>query len=833
MFKQYARIKAAHPDALLFFHLGDFYEAFFEDAEILAREMDVVLTSRNGNPMAGVPVRRGEAYVNRLLRRGYKVAICQQMEDPRQATGLVKREVVRVVTPGTTFEEEALDQGENNYLVAVLADGDRFGLARLDLSTGEFAATEAGNREALRGELARLVPSEVLLPEGEDALRGALPRTTVTVLPRSAWDPGQVVSPGDAVPRAALVAAAAVQGYAAQTQRGSLAHLRPLRFYSLSDQMDLDAFTVRSLELVRPLREGQERGTLLGVLDSAATGMGRRLLRRWILAPLTDRAAIEARWDAVEALASSEIVRADLAAALKGTHDLERLTGRLGGRRMTPPDLARLLEGLGAMPRVASPLRELLRAAPSGPDLLIDVAEALAPSALSSLCDGLAGMLVDRPPLDPREGDLIREGFDPEIDRLRAEVREVRAGLATLEQQERERTGISSLKVGYNRVFGYYLEVTRPHLAKVPQEYERRQTLAGGERFVTAELRAAEEHIARAEERAKALEAERFHEALARLEGEIPLLQGVADAVGRLDVLLSLATAATRNGYVRPRFGDGSSLSIRAGRHPVVERVVEFVPNDLVLEPPKTLVILTGPNMAGKSVYLRQAALILLMAQIGSFVPAREALLPVVDRVFARVGASDALVDGVSTFMMEMLEVAAILEGATPRSLVILDEMGRGTSTYDGVSIAWAVAEELATRVRARTLFATHYQELTELAERLPSVVNLHVAVKEVGREVVFLHSVVPGVAERSYGIHVARLAGLPERVTRDAEEILDGFGEEKGASPLLPRKPRAAALPLFAPGEHPLLEELRRVDPNRLTPLQALELLAKWKERL
>ena len=587
---------------------------------------------------------------------------------------------------------------------------------------------------------------------------------------------------------------------------------------------------MRNLELVKPLREGQEKGTLLHVLDQTATSMGRRLLHRSILAPLTDKEAIVERLNVVEALVKRELLRQELQEMIKKVHDLERLTGKLGAKRMSPLDLLLLQKTLEQV----SPIAEKLAAGLDEEVLLLDrLRGTLTDPALAPLCQSLAGMLVDQPPADARDGGLIRSGFDEELDRLRNEVRALRSQIATLERRERDKTGIPSLKVGYNRVFGYYLEVTKTHLAKVPSEYQRRQTLAHAERFITEELKGYEEKIALAQERAKALELDLFQAALERLVGHIPLLQRVSDALAQLDFLLALAIVSSRNGYVRPHFTKKHAIAIRAGRHPVVEQVEEFVPNDLILDQGKDLVILTGPNMSGKSVYLRQAALICLLAQIGSFVPAKEATLPIVDRIFARVGASDMLVEGISTFMMEMLETATILERATSKSLVILDEMGRGTSTFDGVSIAWAVARELATRIKPKTLFATHYQELTRLADELPAVINLHVAVQEVGKEVVFLHRVEPGVAEGSYGVHVARLAGLPEQVTKTADQILTELLAEAPLSRLGKKNDRAEDLPLFGTQDHPVLKQLRKLDPNRLTPLEALKLIARLKDQL
>ena len=835
MMRQYLRFKAEYPDTILFFHLGDFYETFFDDAELAARKLDIVLTSRNGHPMAGVPVRRGDAYINQLLKLGHKVAVCQQVEDPKQAKGLVKRDVVRVVTPGTSIEEAVLEGGANNYLCAVSSEeeGERHGIAFLDLSTGEFSAATADGGEALKDEIARRAPSEILLPddgrsEGAEALEGWL----ITRVPAATFvaEPVNALALG-AVEEVALRAAGAVLGYVKRTQKAVLGHIRPLRPYSLSDHMELDPFTIASLELVKPLQEGQERTTVLRTLDRTGTSMGRRLLRRMLLAPLTDRTAIGERLDGVERLVEASTQRQALREGLGDVHDVERLIGKLGAGRMRPVDLQLLLTSLEPIAGIARAIEELNEHRPIR--RLTEIAEALSDPELAVLAEAFSGMLVDQPPAETSDGGFVRAGYCAELDEIRGETKLLRARLATMEQEERERTGIPSLKIGFNRVFGYYLEVTRTHLDKVPEAYHRRQTLANAERFVTEELKTFEERISNGEERAVALEIELFEQAIQRLSQAIPRLQVLADALAELDVLLALAENAHRYGYVRPTFTDRHEILICGGRHPVVERVEEFVPNDLDLDEERDLVILTGPNMAGKSVYLRQTALISLMAQIGSFVPADEARLPIVDRVFARVGASDMLSAGISTFMMEMLEVATILRRATRRSLIILDEMGRGTSTFDGVSIAWAVAKELASRVRAKTLFATHYQELTRLADEIPNAVNLHVAVKELGEDVVFLHRVEPGTAAGSYGVHVARLAGLPAHVTDVADRILAELLEEAPLSQLGPRVPAAEPLPLFGAEEHPVVKELRKLDPERITPLEALRILMELRDRL
>ncbi|MEA3356218.1 MAG: DNA mismatch repair protein MutS, partial [Candidatus Bipolaricaulota bacterium] len=649
MMKQYLREKARHPSAILLFHLGDFYEAFFEDAELLSRELDVTLTARNGNPMAGVPVRSAESYINRLLRLGHKVALCKQVEDPEQTGELVKREVVQVITPGTTIDAAALDEGINNYLCAVFPVGKRFGIGALDLSTGEFICTEAADRAQLEGEIARLSPSEILLPKEEmEEITPLLPEVALTSLSKDRFAVPEEDGFKIGVSEEALCAAGVILSYVQETQRHILSHIRPLRHYALSERMDLDPFTIRSLELVRPMRTGQRKATLLHVIDRTVTSMGRRLLRRSILAPMTDRRAIEDRLDAVESLVARGLMQQELQGLIGDVHDLERLAGKLGAGRMDPPDLLRLQRSLNRIPLIVAELTEM---GAGDAELMDEIRDTLSNPRVGPLCDDMAGMLVDQPPADARAGGLIKTGFDQRLDQLRGEARALRAKLAELERREKQRTHIPSLKVGFNRVFGYYIEVTRTHLDKVPQDYRRRQTLSNAERFTTDELKGYEEQLAVVEERVKALEHELFEQALEKLSEEIPLLQGLADAVALLDFLLSLAIVASNYGYVRPMFTDKHKFVIQAGRHPVVEQIEEFVPNDIDLPVGTELVVLTGPNMSGKSVYLRQIALISLLAQLGSFVPATGATLPIVDRIFARVGASDMLVEGVSTFM--------------------------------------------------------------------------------------------------------------------------------------------------------------------------------------
>ncbi len=842
MMQQYLRIKAQHRDVILFFQLGDFYETFFEDAELTARELDIALTKREDAPMAGVPVKRATFYVNQLLKKGYKVAICEQLQDPQEAKGLVERDVVRILTPGTILEEELLERGLNNYIAAIYPEEERCGLAYADISTGEFQATEL-SVSALKNELFRIRPAELVVPTGcaLEALCGEDLRVTL-----SRRDPfsfhtktlldhfGIISLDGLGLPERAGQSAAGLLSYIKETQRESLAHLRPPKFYELSRQMGLDPFTQRNLEIFEELRGSGTRATLFHVLNHTVTGMGERLLRQWLLAPLVDRAEIERRLDVVEFFVTHERERQAVRAALERISDVERLAGRLGAGRATPRDLVALRHSLERLPQ----LREIFAASPRLPEKLQKFAQELRSLALDELCELLRRALRDEAPLELKEGHIIREGFSQELDELKAHQRIYTHKVLELEARERERTGIQTLKVGFNTVFGYYLEVSKAAAKRVPPEYHRKQTLANAERFITPELKEYEEKILSAEERSKRLEYELFCGVRDQAAQKILEIQQVGRIVAELDIFSALAEVAHLSHYTRPRFTDRHEISITEGRHPIVEKLLpagEFVPNDLVLREGEYLVVLTGPNMSGKSVYLRQVALICLLAQIGSFVPAREATLPIVDRIFARVGASDMLAAGYSTFMVEMLETANILNTATARSLIILDEMGRGTSTFDGVSIAWAVAEHLARKICAKTLFATHYHELTKLAERVPGIKNSHVQVKEYGNRVIFLHKVADGATEGSYGVHVARMAGLPEEITRKADEILQKILENNPLDAMGElRKPRfVKQLAIFQAEEHPVIRELKKRDINKLTPLEALELLAQLKRQL
>ena len=835
LMQQYREIKARHRDAILMFRMGDFYEMFEDDAEVAARTLGLTLTSRNNGaaaetPLAGVPVKAAAAYVRRLVERGFRVAICEQVEDPKLAKGIVRREVTEVVTPGAVMADDLLEARRNTFLVAVATDGPRAGFAAADLSTGELVL-ESVQSAGLDAALQRYNPSEVVVTEGAAALAPA----GVLVTRREGWefDPalageemarrftlasldGLGIGPDDAL---ALGAAGALLRYLGELQPGGLPQLRRPAVRRAEGRLYLDAMTRRNLELVEPLRPGGEAATLLAALDRTMTPMGARLLRQWLLGPLTDPLAIAARHDAVGVLVADEPRRAGLREALDGVRDLERLGAKAAARRATPRDLGGLRDSFARLPRLADRLAgvyELDR----GFDPLTDVGEAL------------AAALVDRPPAALGDGDVIRPGFSAALDELRGLRDGGRSYIASLQARERARTGIASLKVGYNKVFGYFIEVTRANQAAVPPDYERRQTLTGAERYVTPELKAHEARVLGAEEEIARLEERLFAEARDRVGAAIGRLQECAARVAAADTLAALADVAAHHQYVRPEMTADFALAIEAGRHPVVERVMPreaFIPNDVRLDAESQIMIVTGPNMAGKSTVLRQVALLVLMAQAGSFVPARAARIGVVDRLFTRVGASDDLARGQSTFMVEMAETAAILHGATRRSLVLLDEIGRGTSTYDGVAIAWAVAEYLHERVGCKAIFATHYHELTQLAERFARIVNWNVAVHEAGDEVVFLHRLRPGGADRSYGIHVGRLAGLPAEVLAVAGEVLHALeaGHRVAAAPS-----PADQLALFAPTEDPLVAELRALDVDGLSPRDALARLAELQQR-
>ncbi len=850
LMQQYREIKARHQHAILFFRMGDFYETFFEDAETASRALGLTLTSRgDGVPLAGVPVKAAGDYVRRLVQQGFRVAICEQVEDPKLAKGIVKREVIETVTPGAAFSDDLLDGGRNNFLCAVRVDGTALGVAAADLSTGEFRLVRAARGDA-GAVLGRLTPREVLVVAGDAEAQDALRGLDVLLTEREAWEfdaglahdalaqhfrvqslEGFGLGADDAV---ALGAAGALLRYLRELQPGGVPHLARPTIERPGGTMPLDEMTRRNLELVESLRGGDTSGTLLSVLDRTQTPMGARLLRHWLLAPLTELAAITARLDAVGAWTTESTGRTALREALDGVRDVERLSGKTAAGRATPRDLRALGDSLARLPAVHA---ALTRTPPAGllATILAEWDDA------SSVAAAITQTLVERPPLAIGDGETIAPGVDAALDELRAIAAGGKDAIAALQAEERARTGIGSLKVGYNKVFGYYIEITNANKAAVPADYQRRQTLTGAERYVTPALKEFEEKVLHATERTELLERERFEGLRTATAAEIGRLQRVAATLAQLDVLASLADVAVREGYVRPEVSDTFALEIIGGRHPVVERMMprdQFIPNDVSLTADARMIILTGPNMAGKSTILRQIGLIALMAQVGSFVPATRARVGISDRVFTRVGASDNLVRGQSTFMVEMSETSAILHTATARSLVLLDEIGRGTSTWDGVSIAWAVSEHLHDGVGCKTVFATHYHELTQLADELVAVRNYNVSVKEVGEEILFLHRLQPGGADRSYGIEVGRLAGLPAPVIARARALLrllegeDLAGALAGHVPKLTGAPRARAdatpqLGLFAPPPHPLLEQLAAIDANQMTPLDALARLA------
>ena len=850
LMQQYRDIKARYPQTILFFRMGDFYEMFEDDARLAARELGLTLTTRNNGgaaevPLAGVPVKAAAEYLRRLIGKGHRVAICEQVEDPKLAKGLVRREVVETVTPGSVLADDWVAQKRNNFLVSVEPRGGAPGLAALDLTTGEFVL-ELVEPQDLSAALSRYEPLEVLLPAGTHC---PLP-DGATVTEREAWEFDPELAREDllrsfrlasldglgvaAADRPALGAAGALVRYARELKPGDLPHVARPRILRRGDVVPLDEMTRRNLELVEPLRPGTAGATLLEVLDGTVTPMGARLLRGWLLAPLVDPEAINARLDAVAVLADDTRGRDRLREALDGVRDLERLAGRAALGRATPRELGALRDSIRRLPDARAALdgvegRE--RAA-----LLEQAADRF--ELLQDLGDELARALVDRPPVQLADGDAIRPGHDRALDELKDARDGGKRYIASLQARERERTGITSLKVGFNKVFGYYIEVTNPHKARVPPDYERRQTLTGAERYVTPELKEYEAKVLGAEERIAAREAELVDALRRGVALAIGRIQQTAGLLARLDVWAALADLAHRDAYVRPEVNDGFVIHLEGSRHPVVERMMPreaFIPNDVLLDEAARIIVLTGPNMAGKSTLLRQVGLCVVLAQMGAFVPARRAAVGVVDRLFTRVGASDNLVAGQSTFMVEMSETSAILHGATARSLVLLDEIGRGTSTYDGVAIAWAVTEFLHNAIGGKTVFATHYHELTQLTEELAHARNFNVAVREVGDEIVFLHRLEPGGADRSYGIHVGRLAGLPAPVVARAWQVLQLLeaGHHVARQPA-PLPPDAAQLALFGPSEpHPLLVELERLDVNALSPLEALNRLAAWKQRL
>jgi DNA mismatch repair protein MutS len=847
--KQYLEVKRQYPEAILFFRLGDFYETFDQDAEIASRELDIVLTSRSVAkgvrvPMAGIPHHAAENYLARLIERGFHVAICEQVGD-QPVKGLFPRQVTRVITPGTVVEPGLLPGDANNYLVAVVFESEsdgvgRAGVAYADITTGEFSATELSGTDVqsiLRAEVVRLRPAEILFPDSLALGDGFIGHLT----PFPAWrfEPGRCQEAllhhfqassldgfGMKGLTLAVSAAGAILQYLEQTQISALNLLTGLSAYNLSEFMILDAATRRNLELTETIRTGSVRGSLLGVLDHCVTPMGKRLLRQWVSKPLLDAARICERQEGVGFFYENGLVRSELRAALKPLSDLERLVNRVVGGTALPRDLVSIRETLRRLPEVLNILGDRTIALQA---FLIGL------SACQPQLDLIENALDDEPPATLQNIGVIRPGFSAELDGIVERSRHARDWIANLESGERERTGIKSLKVGYNKVFGYYIEVTNSNTGMVPDEYIRKQTLVNAERYITPEMKEYETLVLNAEERIHEVEGRLFKEVCTNLAEAAGGLLSAARALAHLDVFAALAEAAALGGYNRPEVVEDDALDIRDGRHPVVEQLLSgmrFVPNDVIFEAGERVRIITGPNMSGKSTLIRQVALIVLMAQVGSFVPASSAQIGLVDRIFTRIGAQDEIHAGQSTFMVEMVETANILHHATSRSLLVLDEIGRGTSTYDGVSIAWAVVEYIHNhpRLRAKTLFATHYHELTQLAELLPGVRNFNVAVSEADGQVVFLHKIVPGGADRSYGIHVGQLAGLPRPVVMRASEILQSLEASSGKAVKI--NPQAAQQLALFPETNPLLDELRDIDVNGLSPIEALNKLFEWQKK-
>ncbi len=853
--RQYLGVKREHQDEILLFRMGDFYETFDDDARLLSRELEIALTSREFGkgqrvPLAGIPYHSLEASLARLIKKGYKVAICEQVSDPATSKGIVDREVVRVVTPGTVIEDTLLEQKANNYLAALVIEGDAAGLSWVDITTSEFATTQF-DLSHLSVEMARLQPSELLVPDGQppdgqphvdiddgtmltplaaDAFHADWARETLL----RHFGVASLESFGCEGQALAVRAAGAVIDYLEQTQRSAVGQINTLYTYSTADYMVLDAQTRRNLELYEGGRWGSVNASLLSVLDVTKTSMGGRLLRRWLGQPLLDVERLVRRQDAVEWFHRSALRRERVVLLLEAVSDMERLVNRVRGHSATPRDLVGLANSLEAAPKIKVILCE---------DDDADKVEWLAERITDNgeVIELVRQSISDDPPLSVGDGNVIRKGFSPDLDEVRGASRNAQDYIARLEQKERERTGIKSLKVGYNRVFGYYIEISNSNLAQAPEDYVRRQTLVGGERFITPEMKEYESLILNAQDRIGEIEGALFRQVCQQVAGHADQILSTARAIANIDAFASLAEVASRFGYVRPVLDEGDAVTIKQGRHPVVERMLpagNFVANDAALASGgEQLIILTGPNMAGKSTYIRQVAVIVLMAQIGSFVPADSARIGVCDRIFTRVGLQDDLAMGQSTFMVEMVETAAILNHATPRSLIVLDEIGRGTSTYDGLAIARAVAEHLHNnpRLGCKTLFATHYHELTQLADILPRAFNYNVVVSEDKGQVVFLRNIAPGGADRSYGVHVARLAGMPASVVNRAWDVLAELEDDSRANRASPRRRRGSPQPQQMPlltFTSPVVDELLALDVASMTPLDAINKLYELQER-
>lgn len=872
MMQQYLQTKEEYPDCILFYRLGDFYEMFFDDAITASKELEITLTGKNCGleeraPMCGVPYHAVDSYLNRLVSKGYKVAICEQMEDPKLAKGIVKRDVIRIVTPGTNLDMQALDETKNNYIMSIVYIADRFGLSVADVTTGEYMVTEIESSGKMMDELTKFMPSEIICNEAFymsgmnlDDLKN---RLGITIYSLDAWyfddalcrktlmEHFQVKSLqglGLEDYDCGMIAAGALLKYLEETQKNSLSHLSRLTTYTTGNYMVLDSSTRRNLELVETLREKQKRGSLLWVLDKTKTAMGARTLRKYVEQPLIDKASIKKRQDAIEELKNNAICREEIREYLGPVYDLERLVGKITYQSANPRDLIAFQSSLSMLPPIKCILEDMQS------ELLKEIYGEM--DTLEELCTLVKEAIMEDPPLAMKEGGIIREGYNEEVDRLRRAKSDGKGWLAELEAKEREKTGIKNLRIRYNKVFGYYLEVTNSFKNLVPDYYVRKQTLANAERYIIPELKELEDTILGAEDRLCALEYELYCEVRNKIAGEILRIQTTAKAIAKLDVIASLALIAERNNYVRPKINEKGVIDIKDGRHPVVEKMIPndmFICNDTYLDDKKNRIsIITGPNMAGKSTYMRQTALIVLMAQIGSFVPASSANIGLVDRIFTRVGASDDLASGQSTFMVEMNEVANILRNATSKSLLILDEIGRGTSTFDGLSIAWAVVEHISNSklLGAKTLFATHYHELTELEGKIDNVNNYCIAVKEKGDDIVFLRKIVKGGADKSYGIQVAKLAGVPDSVINRAKEIVEelvnaditarvkeiavqGENQKKKPQKKLDEVDLAQFSLFDTVKDDDVLKELKELDISHMTPIDAMNKLYQLQNKL
>lgn len=841
MMRQYMEIKEQNKDAVLMFRVGDFYEMFFDDAVRVSKELELTLTGKDCGleeraPMCGVPFHAANIYITRLVAKGYKVAICEQMENPAEAQGLVKREVIRIVTPGTNLDECVVNSNTTNYIASIFREGGKSAAVFADISSGEFSGTVIENDDSgnlLINEIARFSPVEIALGgsgSGDRAIREYIASRTGALC--FSYDKEEIEKNARATVSSQLknafeieddfllMASAAIISYINETQKGSVPHMKEISIYTASEFVEIDVSTRRNLELTETMREKQKRGSLYGVLDKTKTAMGSRTLKNWILRPLVNAAAIQNRLDAVEEMVSSPCLREDIAEAISSVWDIERLMARVSLKMANARDLVALrasFEGLPAIKRLLGEFKGVYlsyRAAKIDP--------------LEDIYELLRNSIVEEPPISLREGDLIKPGYSEEIDHLKNAAKEGKEFIASLESRERERTGIKNLKVGFNKVFGYYIDVSKSNLSRVPADYIRKQTLVNNERYITLELKEAESAVLGAQERLTALEYDAFVEVREKVGAALSRIMETAKALSDVDAIYSLAAAAVKNNYTKPEVNLGSEISIKDGRHPVVENLMRgiFVPNDTYLNNSEDLVmVITGPNMAGKSTYMRQSALIVLMAQMGSFVPASKCTVGVIDKLFTRIGASDDLTRGQSTFMLEMSEVSYILKNATKKSLVIFDEVGRGTSTFDGLSIAWAVVEHMVKKTCAKTLFATHYHELAALEEELDGVKNYNTACKKRGDDITFLRKIVRGQTDDSYGIEVAKLAGVPDSVVKRAKEVLKQVESGSVKTEIREKEPNMQ-LGFEAIMKNPVVEELKTIDPTTLTPIEAMNKL-------